>query len=92
MDTVLELFDLDSVDFLKVDAQGADLAVVRSAGDGRSSIARIKLEVAVAEFCVYEGATTKPEVLEFMEGRGFSLVDAQRQTYDQEENLLFARC
>jgi hypothetical protein len=79
------------VEFLKVDAQGADFSVVRSAGRRLDNIRSIKLEVATTARQLYRGAADKATVTAFLEGRGFRLVETERQSHDQEENLTFAR-
>ena len=90
LDTFMDRVGIAHVDFLKVDAQGADLDVIRSAGDRLADIERIKLEVTKGEQ-LYEGAATADEVMAFMSQNGFQLVDRVEQTYGQEENLTFAR-
>ena len=91
LDTFMNLFNIASVDFLKVDAQGTDLAVIRSAGSRLRDIGRITLEVDLSPAPLYRGAASKGEVLEFMSSAGFRLVSAEKQTHGQEENLTFAR-
>jgi FkbM family methyltransferase len=91
LDTFMELMGIDEVEFLKVDAQGADLAVVRSAGDRLCSIARIALEVQVTPIPLYEGGSERKAVLEYLAGRGFELASVERQSLGQEENLVFVR-
>ena len=90
LDTFMNRMGIDHVDFLKIDAQGADLDVVRSAGDRLADITRIKLEVTKGEQ-LYEGAATPEIVMAFMTDHGFKLVDRIDQTHGQEENLTFAR-
>lgn len=91
LDTLMKLLGIQHVDFLKVDTQGSDLAVLRSAGDRLRDIERVTLEVAVAPVPLYKGAASKTEVLAFLDGAGFRLVGTERQTFDQEENLTFIR-
>lgn len=91
LDTFMNLAGIERVEFLKVDAQGADLAVVRSAGKRLKDIQRITLEVQVTPFDLYAGASHRQDVVEFMTAAGFHLKRVQRQSYDQEENLTFER-
>jgi FkbM family methyltransferase len=91
LDTFMNLMEIQKVDFLKVDAQGMDLAVVKSAGSRLGDIAKIVLEVSVADRPVYIGEPTKGEVLEFFTSAGFQLVATEKQSHGQEENLTFAR-
>ena len=91
LDTFLDGVGIRRVHYLKVDAQGADLAVIRSAGERLRDIDRISLEVQTTPFELYRGASRKEEVLAFLEGAGFELVEVEAQSFDQEENLTFVR-
>ncbi len=91
LDTFMDLMGIQKVDFLKVDTQGMDLAVVRSAGRKLRDITKITLEVGVAGVPLYVGAPCKGEVLRFFDEAGFTLVEVEKQTYGQEENLTFIR-
>ena len=91
LDEFMREAGITSIDFLKVDTQGTDLAVVRSAGEFLPSIKRVVLEVQISEVELYRGSSKRDEILAFMNESGFVLETAERQTYDQEENLSFAR-
>jgi FkbM family methyltransferase len=91
LDTFMKLFSIQKVDFLKVDAQGMDLAVLRSAGSRLRDVGKITIEVDVSPRPLYVGSHSKSEAMEFLEQAGFELIQAQRQTHDQEENLTFVR-
>jgi FkbM family methyltransferase len=91
LDTFMNLMGIKSVDFLKIDTQGMDLAVLRSAGSRLCDIAKITLEVEVAPVHYYVGAPSKDEVLGFLSDAGFALVEVESQTHGQEENLTFIR-
>lgn len=89
LDTFLNLVGIQTVDHLKIDAQGMDLEVVRSAGDRLKDIHRICLECYVTPHPLYRGASTKDETVEFLESQGFRLIDVLAQSDGQEENLTF---
>jgi FkbM family methyltransferase len=89
LDTFMSFAKIESVDYLKIDAQGADLAVVKSAGDRLRDIAKITLEVDITPIRLYAGAPSKDEVVGFLKDFGFSLVSAEVQSNAQEENLTF---
>ena len=91
LDTLMNMMGIAEVDFLKIDAQGMDLSVLRSTGTRLRDIQRIVVEVVVAPTPLYHGAPAKQEVVDFLERAGFALVKAQGQTYGQEENLEFVR-
>jgi len=91
LDTFMDEAGLESVDYLKVDAQGLDLEVVRSAGDRISDIAKIQLEATTVSYRQYEGAPGKSEIVDFMESKGFRLRREESQSHGQEANLTFLR-
>ena len=89
LDTFMSLAGISSVEYLKVDAQGADLSVIKSAGERLRDVKKIKLEVATTTKSLYEGAARRAEVLGYMEAFGFSLTSIEKQSHGQEENLTF---
>ncbi len=89
LDTFMNLAGIQTVDYLKIDAQGADLAVLKSSGDRLKDLGKIYLEVSVTPYPVYQGCASKKEVVEFLEERGFELVAVDSQSEGQEENLTF---
>ncbi|MFB3777027.1 MAG: FkbM family methyltransferase [Bryobacteraceae bacterium] len=91
LDTFMELAGIGRVDYLKIDAQGGDLEVVRSAGDRIRSIGRISLEVQITPFPLYAGGAKKEDVLEYLLRSGFRLEEVEQQSHVQEENLTFSR-
>ena len=90
LDEFLDRMQIAFVDFLKVDAQGMDLNVIKSAGNRLADVALIAMEVAVTDDAVYKGACTKGQAIEFMHSHGFSLTETQTKSQGQEENLTFA--
>jgi FkbM family methyltransferase len=91
LDTFMELVGIEKVDYLKIDAQGSDFAVIRSAGARLKDIRKISLEVQITLIPVYVGASRKNAVVEYMQQAGFDLVSCEKQSYDQEENLTFCQ-
>ena len=91
LDTFLDGAGIRKVDYLQIDAQGADLAVIRSAGERLQDIGRISLEVQTTPFELYRGASRKDDVMRFLTSAGFRLVETEAQSFDQEENLTFVR-
>jgi FkbM family methyltransferase len=91
LDTFLQQTGIDCVELLKIDAPGADLAVVRSCGERVRDIERIMVEVQTTPLPLYHGASTKQEMIEFLESVGFELEFSETQSMGQEENLLFVR-
>jgi len=91
LDTFLDATGVREGDALYIDAQGADLGVLRSAGRRIADVRRIRVEVAVTLYPVYKGAATKDEILAYLEARGFALVEVDSSSHGQEEYLSFDR-
>jgi FkbM family methyltransferase len=91
LDTFLNGAGIASVDFLKIDAQGLDLEVVKSAGDRLRDVAKVQLEATTASYRQYEGAPGKSVIVEYMESKGFRLAGEEIQSHGQEANLTFLR-
>jgi FkbM family methyltransferase len=89
LDAMMHELGIHHVDFLKIDAQGGDFAVVKSLGNRLRDVRKIKLEVTTKPQQLYRGAGTKSEILDFMSQQGYVLISEQTQTHGQEENLLF---
>lgn len=89
LDTIMRLLEIAVVDYLKIDAQGADLAVIKSAGARLRDIRKITLEVSVTPRPLYSGAAMKEEVVDFLKSAGYSLTRIEDQSHDQEQNLTF---
>jgi FkbM family methyltransferase len=91
LDTFMNGAGIGKVDYLKVDAQGTDLAVIRSAGERLRDIERITVEVQTTPLPLYAGSAAKKEVIAFLNEAGFHLVSTESQSQGQEENLTFLR-
>jgi FkbM family methyltransferase len=91
LETFMNLMGIEKIDYLKVDTQGMDLAVVVSAGTRLRDIYKITLEVDITAHRLYKNAPCKAEVVDYLSASGFTLVNADQQTHGQEENLTFIR-
>ena len=91
LDTFMRLAGIERVDYLKIDAQGMDLAVLRSAGSRLKDVAKITIEVDLSPSPLYVGAASKSEAVGFLRQAGFELFQTEKQSYGQEENLTFVR-
>jgi FkbM family methyltransferase len=89
LDTFMNEVGIRCVDFLRIDAQGADLSVLKSAGERLRDVWKIVLEVSLTHAPLYEGSHSKEECLRFMTGSGFTLLDEESQSGGQEANLTF---
>ncbi|HEY1454995.1 MAG TPA: FkbM family methyltransferase [Candidatus Dormibacteraeota bacterium] len=91
LDTFMNQTGIQSVDYLKVDAQGLDLEVVKSAGDRLKDVAKVVLEATNVPYRQYEGAPDKTSIIEYMTAMGFRLAGEEIQSHGQEANLTFVR-
>ena len=91
LDTFMNETGIKSVEYLKIDAQGLDLEVVKSAGDRLRDVAKVQLEATTASYRQYEGAPDKAVIIEYMESKGFRLAGEEIQSHGQEANLTFLR-
>jgi len=91
LDTFMQCIGARAVDYLKVDAQGADFSVIQSAGLRIRDIQKITLEVDVTSVRLYQGSAGREQITAFLEKQGFVLSEVCRQSLDQEENLTFVR-
>jgi FkbM family methyltransferase len=91
LDTFMNLMEIESVDYLKIDAQGADLKVLRSAGSRLRDVQEIQLEVDISPVRLYQGSPSFDDILQYLSGQGFSLADREIQIEGCEENLTFIR-
>lgn len=63
LDTILRGGVLPAVDYPRIDAQGADFAVIRSAGSRLKDVRIITLEVDVTPVRFYEGSAGCNEII-----------------------------
>ncbi|SEC68263.1 methyltransferase, FkbM family [Rhizobiales bacterium GAS188] len=91
LDSFMRENGITKVEFLKIDAQGADFSVVRSLGDRIGDVKRIQFEVIPKADQLYCGAADKATIIAYMAERGFVLEPTEVQSHGQEENLTFAR-
>jgi FkbM family methyltransferase len=91
LDTFMEGAGIKRVDYLKIDAQGLDLEVVKSAGDRLRDVAKVQLEATMVPYRQYEGVPDRSEIVEYMESKGFRLSEEEIQSHGQEANLTFLR-
>lgn len=91
IDSFLNIMGIDTVDMIKIDAQGGDFDVILSSGDRLQDVHKIILEVAVTPVQLYSGAANKSEVVNFLKRKGFVLTKTETQSFGQEENLTFVQ-
>ena len=80
LDTFMKEHDIEIVDYLKIDAQGADLQVVRSCGKELSRIKKLQLEVCDVK--IYENGNGYDETVCYLDELGFfPIKTVQHQQY-----------
>lgn len=90
LDDFMSSINASEVDFLKVDTEGNDLAVLRSLGSRIRDVRRIQVEAF--EKPQYVGAENTPQALTaFMEGHGFRLSQTAPIFFGQGADLTFER-
>ncbi len=91
LDTAFSNLNISQVEYLRINTRGADFDGVLSLGDRVRDCLRIQIEVAITDDQLYLGATSRDEVIQYLLQQGFLLIEAQAQSYQQEENLVFVR-
>jgi len=90
LDTFLSAMRIESVEYLKIDAQGHDLEVIRSLGNRIRDVAELRVEACAAAQPMYSGAhNSVNNIIAFMQGQGFELSENSPETLGQEANLAF---
>lgn len=96
LSTILRQYGLadEVIHYVKVDAQGSDLAVIRSLGSQLANVLFLRMEtvehVGTGEPpLLYHGQTTMPEDVAFLESAGFRLFNIARFGSTPEADLTF---
>tara|TARA_R110002072_G_scaffold1989_2_gene16415 strand:+ start:133103 stop:134125 length:1023 start_codon:yes stop_codon:yes gene_type:complete len=88
LDGSLKNNNVDQIDFIKVDVQGAELEILKG-GDATLSKGIFGIEAEVAFTEVYEGQPLFSDVSNFLNSKGFQLFDLKRYFWKRtnEKNL-----
>lgn len=91
LDTFLDMHpEIEAIDYLHVDTQGADLFVLRSLGSKISIVREGVVEVPQStDVMLYKGQHTKEDMIKFLNDHGFEVFDVVSQM--NEDNLKFRR-
>lgn len=90
LDTFMQSVGLNRIDFLSVDAQGADLSVLQSLGDRLRDVRRIRVEAYLPGGSQYVDADNDREgIVQYLTARGFALVDEHPIVFNTYVDLLF---
>jgi len=91
LDTFLNGAGIRRVHYLKIDAQGADFAVIRSAGERLRDIDRISLEVQTTPFELYRVRRARKRCWRIWERRGSNWWRWRRRVSIRRRNMTFVR-
>lgn len=89
LSTLINELNIDNVVYLKIDTQGHDFEVIKSLGEEIKKVNKIECEVQITDFEVYKNQSKKNELIEYLKNNNFDLISTEKQTYGQEENLIF---
>lgn len=89
LDTIINLYSISSIPYLKIDTQGHDFEVIKSIGSKLNIVSYIECEVQVTNFEIYKNQSKKEELIQYMVQNNFELKYTISQTFDQEQNLIF---
>ena len=89
LSTLIKELEIDEVPHLKIDTQGHDFEVIKSLEEKISIVKYIECEVQITDFEIYKNQSKKEDLVKYLKEHNFELVSEEKQTYDQEENLIF---
>lgn len=89
LSTLVEQLNIDEVMYLKIDTQGHDFEVIKSLEEKINIVRYIECEVQTTDFEIYKNQSKKDELIEYLINNNFQLVSTEKQTFNQEENLIF---
>jgi len=88
LETVIDMLPFQTVEFLKVDAQGADFEVVKSAGKNLYRIVSFVVEIQTKP--LYKDSATEEQFVDYFQSRGFKMIKKKFQNKQESEaNMLF---
>ena len=80
---------LNRITFVRIESQGTGLDVVKSFGQQISKVMEFAIKVHTIPFDIYQNQTTKQELIDYLDKKGFSVYGAQKWSRDQEEIIWF---
>jgi FkbM family methyltransferase len=89
LSSLIKELNIDEVFYLKIDTQGHDFEVIKSLEEKVKIVQYIECEVQITPFEVYKNQSKKEELINYLINKNFELIFTEKQTYDQEENLIF---
>ena len=91
LDTLIDKYNIDHIDYLKIDTQGTDLKVVQSLGKYLEKVDTIQMEVQLKE--LYQGSSPKEETIEYMNQNNFQLINTTygEESKEYEQDFIFKK-
>lgn len=89
LSTLINQLNIDEVVYLKIDTQGHDFEVIKSLEDNINIVRYIECEVQITDFEIYKNQSKKEELIKYLTNNNFKLISTEKQTFNQEENLIF---
>jgi len=89
LNTLINQLSIDEIMYLKVDTQGHDFEVIKSLEDKINIVRYIECEVQITDFEIYKNQSKKNELVEYLVNNNFKLILIEKQTFNQEENIIF---
>jgi FkbM family methyltransferase len=89
LNSIIKELEIDEIAYLKIDTQGHDFEVIKSLEDKIGIVRYIECEVQITDFEIYRRQSKKEELLNFLIESNFELIHTEKQTHNQEENLIF---
>lgn len=89
LDNFLKENEITEIDFIKIDTQGHDLAVIKSLGDFIYNVKEIVCEVQIVDYELYKNSSKKDDLMNYMKEKGFTVWKKQNWSKNQEQNIWF---
>ena len=75
--------------FVRIEAQGNALDVLASFGKRISDVLEFAIKVHTTDFPIYDGQTTKVELIDFMRAKGFFIYAEPMQMSKEQEEVIY---
>lgn len=90
LDTLIKKERIRYVDFLKIDAQGHELEILKSLGKSITKVREVVVEASTTPFNIYDGQTNqKDAIVDFLTRNNFKLHRQENLSRNQEINMWF---
>lgn len=88
LDSFMKSHEIETIDFLMIDAQGEDLRVVESLGERARDVRKLQMEINTY-LPLYQNSFGMEEALKRMSELGFELHASWKQSLNREVNAVF---